>query len=550
MTVFLDARRFPPTVKEEVNVTLARQYRDQAREAAQESGGVVANIPALMQQYVDAAEGLVGAAATALQPGAPVTAIAGAVAQTELLAEQDAREAGDAFTFAPAVNLGDWMEVALDSTGRPSEGLKRDGTYWRAFGGQLRQVYPDPRSLAESFAAPTVGEWLTLTVDANGRPVEGIDRAGTQYLAINGVMTPVGGGGVDPTYPDTSAALNLSDWLDLTVDQDSRPVSGTDVRGRQYLAVGGQLRPLAELAVNPMVALGDSTTYGADLVTPLADRWTTLLSAEMGRPITNLGISGQRAEEIAARMGAEQVSGKVTGGSIPATGSVQITGLAVNPVRGAGSTRFNVRLPDLSIVRGSITYVDETTVAFTASGLAAPVAADYVDFFADGAAAIQNGLAFIGAGINNEPLITGSTPTQTISQLKGWYRKMTSSLQTNPKRMVVWGMLDRGTAEAAGTPIGDFIRTMEAWLTEEYGTDFCPVRQYLASQRALDEAAIVQPGFAPIAADNTAVAAGVVPPSFRANAGTVHLGPLGHKMQTLCLKRHLLSPPKRWLLGL
>lgn len=480
--------------------------------------------------------------------------LAGAAAATDLTAEQLARAEGDAHSFAPSLALGDWLEVALDSQGRPSEGLKRDGSYWRSFGGQMRQVYPDTRSLAESAAAPTIGEWLTLTVDAGGRPVEGVDRSGAQYIAIGGVMTRIGGsdsgGGVDPTYPDTSAALNLSDWLELTVDQDSRPVSGTDVRGRQYLAVGGQLRPLAELAVNPMVALGDSTTAGADLLAALTDRWTTLLAAELGRPITNLGISGQRAEEIAARMGAEQVSGKVTGGSIPATGSVQITGLAVNPTRGGSAYRFNVRLPDFSIVRGSITYVDETTVAFTASGLTAPVAANYVDLFADAAVIIQNSLVFIGAGINNEPLITGSTPTQTVSQLKGWYRKMTSSLQTNPKRMVVWGMLDRGTAEGAGTPVGDLIRTMEAWLSEVYGTDYCSVRQYLASQRALDEAAIVDPTFVPTAADNAAVAAGVVPPSFRANAGTVHLGPLGHKMQTLCFKRHLLSPPKRWLLGL
>jgi hypothetical protein len=112
---------------------------------------------------------------------------------------------------------------------------------------------------------------------------------------------------------------------------------------------------------------------------------------------------------------------------------------------------------------------------------------------------------------------------------------------------MVWGMLDRGLTEAPGTTRGDYIADLESWLGQEYGTDFVPVRQYLSSQQALDDAAIVSPGFTPTSNDLACVAAGGVPPSFRIGPGSAHLNNLGHRLQARIFYRHMSSPQKGWI---
>lgn len=102
-------------------------------------------------------------------------------------------------------------------------------------------------------------------------------------------------------------------------------------------------------------------------------------------------------------------------------------------------------------------------------------------------------------------------------------------------------MLDRGVAEAPGIPIGDFIKLLEQWLAEKYGGDYCRVRQYLATERALTDALLYQPNFTPSDADRAAVTAGTVPPSFHVTPTSVHLNPLGHSLQESRLRNHLIS---------
>lgn len=106
---------------------------------------------------------------------------------------------------------------------------------------------------------------------------------------------------------------------------------------------------------------------------------------------------------------------------------------------------------------------------------------------------------------------------------------------------VIWGLLDRGPSETAGTPFGDYIREMERWLAEAFGSSFCPVRQFLASPYAFDVAARLAPGFLPTPDDTAAVAAKTVPPSFRVSTNSVHLNVLGHKLQAWYMHQHLIA---------
>ncbi len=131
--------------------------------------------------------------------------------------------------------------------------------------------------------------------------------------------------------------------------------------------------------------------------------------------------------------------------------------------------------------------------------------------------------------INDEP-VTGTATT--LDDMKAHYRALTSACRGG---FTVWGVLDRGTGEPAGNM--SFILALEAMLRQEYGRAYCPVRAYLASPRALADAALIQPGFVPTSDDIDTVAAGRTPLSFR--FGGVHLNELGHKLQARFMARYL-----------
>ena len=77
--------------------------------------------------------------------------------------------------------------------------------------------------------------------------------------------------------------------------------------------LGGGTPPVS---IWPAIAVGDSTTEGADIASPLLNRWTTLLGLALGKTIENRGASGARAEEITARTAGLTISGTVSGGII------------------------------------------------------------------------------------------------------------------------------------------------------------------------------------------------------------------------------------------
>ena len=288
-------------------------------------------------------------------------------------------------------------------------------------------------------------------------------------------------------------------------------------------------------------AYGDSTTQG-DGVAP-ADRWTTLLAAQTGWNIENFGANGALSEEIAARWGSVVPVGTIEGDSIPAKGASKLA-LNINPIRSGLDTptlQVDLRADDGSLVRGTLSRSGRELV-FTRDVEGSPTATRHVEVHAVVPDERRRGLLIVGMGINNEDALDSGA--QTIAQVEGWYRGMTS---LHRGRLIVWGMIDRGLAEAPGTARGDYIAQLESWLSQAYGTDFVPVRQYLSSQRALDDAATIVPEFTPTSDDLAAVAAGCVPPSFRIGPGSAHLNKLGHQLQTRLFYRHMTSPQENWV---
>ena len=299
----------------------------------------------------------------------------------------------------------------------------------------------------------------------------------------------------------------------------------------------------AKPAATAAVAYGDSTTYGQDLTDPYTERWTTLLGTRLGFTFDNRGLSGAQADEIAAFSGGIAFSGAPTGGTIVGIGNTEILVSTMNldPWRaGMGDDAAVGRFPVIAItdaneiVPGTFIRQSSTFHYFVRDIPGAPISTTKLTFLSK---VNTNRLLFIGAGTNDIQL--GIIPgTRTVEDVVYWYRSVTEGWRGD---YIVWGCLDRGYNERPGTTTGDIITKLEAQLASIYGYRFVQVRKYLSSQRALDDAAIIQPGFTPTTDDTQAVSVGRTPPSFRYNYGSVHLNALGHKLQERHFYRYMRS---------
>jgi len=289
----------------------------------------------------------------------------------------------------------------------------------------------------------------------------------------------------------------------------------------------------------PAVAYGDSTTAGADLASPVSDRWTTLLATHVGKPIWNFGVSGERSDEIQFRAGGHSILASVSGGSLAGSGGTLITFDSTDPLRASTSAQQVVAIcEDGQRVVGRIS-ASGSARTFTRALPGAAITTGKIRLVNLAGEQTAGKILFVGQGVNDEALIIDGK--RSLADLKAMYRTAQVNQAPDNPTIVVWGMLDRGIAEAGGTAIGTIIRDLERWLLEEFGSSYCPVRPFLASEYGLAIAARLQPGFTATAADRAAITAGTVPPSYRVAADSVHLNPLGHKLQAWTMYQHLLA---------
>ncbi|RSC36189.1 hypothetical protein EGT36_01975 [Agrobacterium sp. FDAARGOS_525] len=384
------------------------------------------------------------------------------------------------------------------------------------------------------FTAPS-DFFREVDLEATGRVSRAVAIDGYTLRAAAGVLAV-------EQRPTISFEHDLSPWREVEADRAGRIIRSVDHNGVIHEVRGGKLLPVRNTGgLGLIVAYGDSTTWGDDLddaegTNFLVRRWTGRLASAFGIEVINRGANGQRANEIAARMGARYPRATVTGSSIAASGVTALTGLTDDMFVVAGMTLFPravTLITDAGLrVRGRITRTGASAYNFLRFEKGAAIAAAKVDIFSHVGWGDLAAHTLIGMGVNDEAQIVNGT--KTIADVQALYRATTTACRGG---FTVWGLLDRGISEGAGTVIGDYIRAMETWFRAQFGTNYCAVRPYLASQRALDDAVRLDPAFLPTTDDATAVAAGCTPPSFR--FGGVHLNARGHQLQALCLERHL-----------
>lgn len=364
-----------------------------------------------------------------------------------------------------------------------------------------------------------------LEVDPVGRPTHYAARLieeRTGPLTEERVLTEIGYSKQDG-YDSLGLVLRYADnSIALALDNAGNPVT-----------------KVPRFSLLPAAAYGDSTTAGADLATPAQDRWSRLLEQAIGHQIWNFGVSGERSEEIQFRASSVSAWATVAGGVILGSGNTTLVMDSIDPLRASSSAQQVVAIcEDGQEIVGRLSASGANRL-FARSIPGAPVTTGKVRLVSTAGRQTRGQLLFLGMGINDEDAVVGGT--KTVSEIKAYYRSAVANLSPDKPTFVIWGLLDRGPSETAGTPVGDYIREMERWLAEAFGSSFCPVRQFLASPYAFDVAARLAPGFLPTPDDTAAVAAKTVPPSFRVATNSVHLNVLGHKLQAWYMHQHLIA---------
>ncbi|WP_421793398.1 hypothetical protein [Hydrocarboniphaga effusa] len=524
----------------------------QLRDSVISGIGDVASAVAATLGYRDQAQAAAAAAATAQTEGAIGAATVPDLATGPFLAYPDKTLAlveGVGYYRRNTAGPDQWVHmtdrVAAETTAR----LASDST--------LRtDVDVVSAAIGNPVTLPDIGDYADLETDVDDRPIAGRTKLGVKLFADGGVMvreaSPIRtSDGSDHVVKhlvvthsivapglsaDTLPAIGSLETLDT--DVDDRPMEGETSLGVIYRPHGDRLIPCGNKGtLRGFVAYGDSTTFGADLGTTeqiRANRWTAVLSSLLAVPIDTQGVTSQRAEEIAARMGGMTAVGRVSGGVIPASGSVQLLSFSPQITRSATSYKGWLVTASGQRVYGTQRR-DDTTYYFDRAETGSPISANYVEFHTETLDERSRDVLF-AAGINNEPNIIAGT--QTIAQLKSW---ISSAFWACRGQCFVWSMLDRGPTEAAGTPVGNIIKDITEWQAATFGARFIDVRGYLASSRALSDAAELQTGFVATADDIAAVSVGTVPPSFRAAPDSVHLNALGHLLQAHRMRRHLMN---------
>lgn len=263
----------------------------------------------------------------------------------------------------------------------------------------------------------------------------------------------------------------------------------------------------------PIACYGDSLTDGFGG----AKIPTLLASALPGRIVENYGISGQTAQQIAARQGGQPLLLTLDGNAFAGTTPVKITGLSARVLSTPDSNNTSTLTGRLGGVACTLTrtatgsapnQIDTYTISPATSTTQAIPA--NTQFYLASAEKTKVYIQTLWLGRNNLPNLTG-VDTLIASCI---------SYLSNPRRFIVIGILNAVGESAA---INTTILAMNALLIKNYPTNFAPsTPPTLAEMAALNYSATAQ--------DLNDIAAGAIPRGMRYD--NLHLNTIGYQLIT------------------
>lgn len=366
-------------------------------------------------------------------------------------------------------------------------------------------------ALMEPFLlVPSVdNEYAIPFTDEGGATAGGVLMGGTFNFERPPSVAGMGGVTFQPVYAAGRAFLYvdkdgyvasevLTDGSTVTHKGKSAPALSLSV-GNDALGYTLTRRDL-------LSTIGDSLTEGfwGGVPAPGPDSWPSKLAALLGTAVTvtNLGTTGYTVDEEAIKIGALPVPLTVTGGSIPASGSVVVTTTAVI---GWVQTSTRSFVGSLSGVPGTFQRTS-TGMTFTrttaGTAKAVPAGTPFVSDFAGH----DTEILFILLGRNNvSNNVKGSDLTVAAHVIKG-VKRIVDWQSRDLKKVVVISVTNRQD-ETSGTAGHSTVLEINAGLEAEYGPRFLNFRDLLVND------VIHALGITPSPADLTAMANDAPPAS-------------------------------------
>ena len=281
------------------------------------------------------------------------------------------------------------------------------------------------------------------------------------------------------------------------------------VQGRNTLTevdrINTQLASLEKLIGNPIAdfPIADWAAWGDSLVAPgSSGDWPSKFAASIGVNMYNGGSGGEGVRQIAARHGAVPALMTVVGGTIPATGSVDVTTNAYFPASNGRSTTgtlagiLGVYARAADGLSGTFTRVTSGTATLS------PPNAKFTPLYGS---TMRDRNIILLMGRNS--FLYGADPYETVQCI----RQMIDYLTPRVKRVMIFEIPPKDT-EVTGSPDRltlDFLNNLLKTTFPEY---FVAMATWLRTQEAATAAGIT---FTPT--DLADIANDVTPGSFRSD---------------------------------
>jgi lysophospholipase L1-like esterase len=281
-----------------------------------------------------------------------------------------------------------------------------------------------------------------------------------------------------------------------------------------------------------IAVLGDSMVQLAqDGGNPLPDH----LAWKLGCECHNLGRGGETTTGMAIRYGALPVMVTVTGGSIPTSGSVNVTVDRATTERDDALWAFYGTLAGvpgtLSRPAGATSSGNSwffTPFVYPASALAVPapmpwrstMGADYSD------------ITVVIGGNNNYSVATGQS--YMVTDIVRDYKAVRTRVRANGGRLLILSAYPN-SGGTTGTQTATDVANINAALATEFGAEYLDLLSLMRSTGALAVA-----GITPTTGDNTDIANGVIPRDLMQVDG-IHPNETGRDVEAFFIAQYILA---------
>lgn len=282
-------------------------------------------------------------------------------------------------------------------------------------------------------------------------------------------------------------APRLSPYLTPPPVDEPDPIETYSPAARRFYVRdrNGTVRPFSS-SPDKFAAWGDSLTDGwtkPPFAVDQSDAWPGVLATLLGKPVYNGGKSGQSADEIALRQSGLVIIAAPVGGSIPASGAVEVTGgssIAWRVDRGWTCVGTLAGVPGtLSRASGS------TTLTFTRTTSGTAVATTGSTFVSDVGVSHLDSTNILMMGRND---IGYTSPAgDIVKRIVAANIACVEALTPAHPRFLILGTLN-STGEYTNSSGWTQVTESNRILSELYPDNYFDIRNYIVHQSIYDQA--------------------------------------------------------------